>query len=277
MARMWMPDGRPTKAMQRWWERVCEETENARSRMDDIPTQTIYADHTGTVNEGQLPLSIAAKRYFQETDVTLSTAWSIAVRSGAVTVTINATTGAISLTAVTAATSVVRVTSVRGGLTLYKDFTVDRSDSPPPSSGSGGGTSASDSTFNSINSATHAAISDELTVTTGTAGQVALSAPLRVSTAQVAPEGTFEVYGKWQWWDGAAWADVAAEVASNPDPVIVYDADLGEYIGGRGDISVSATKTGLAASSSHKFRLMARNASGTRVMYFSGTASAVGS
>lgn len=274
---LWTDSGKPTPRMQRLWEMMCENIEAGRSRMDDILTQTIYADHTGAALAGQLPKTLTAKRYFNEVDVTASSTWSIAVRSGSATVSIGAATGAITISAVGAAASVVRVTSVRNALTIYKDFTIIRSNANPPSSGSGGGTSASDSTFASFNSATHAAVSDELTVTTGTAGEVALSAPLNVTTAAAAPDGTYEVFGKWEWYNGAAWVDVAAEVASNPDTLVIYESESNIYVTNAGSISVAATKTGLGASTSQKFRLMARNASGTRTMTFSGTASAVAS
>jgi len=274
---LWTDSGKPVPRMQRLWEELCENIEAGRSRMDDILTQTVYADHTGAILANQLPRSIAAKRYFNEVDVTTLSTWSISVRSGSVEVSIGAVTGVISLTGVTAALSVVRVTSVRNALTLYKDFTVARSDANPPSSGSGGGTSADDSTFATFNSTTHAAVSDELTVTTGSEGSVSLSAPLSVHTDRTAPEGTFEVFGKWQRWDGAAWVDVAVEVASNPDCTIIFDSESSIYFLDAGTLSVSATASGLPASSSQKFRLTARNATGTRTMYLTGTASAVAS
>lgn len=274
---LWTDSGKPSSRMQRLWELMCENIEAGRSRMDDIPPQTIYADHSGTVSpSSQLPKSIAAKRYFNEVEVTTSATWSITVRSGSATVSIGAATGIVSITALGAAITVVRVTSVRNSLTLYKDFTIFRSDSAPPSTGSGGGTSASDTTFSTFNSTTHAAVSDELTVTTGSAGSVALSAPLSVFTTGGSPPGTFKVYGKWQWYNGAAWEDVAAEVASNPDCTVTL-IGVGEYDQTEGTLSVSTNKTGLPASSSQKFRLSARKDSGTRTMSLSGTASAVAS
>ena len=277
---LFLPSGKPTQTMQRWWERVCEEIEFGRSRMDDIQNQIVKADHAGVVLTGELPRNITCKRYFLETDVTTSSTWSVSVTSGSIGTSIGAATGALTLSAVSgtiAAVSVVKVTSVRQGLTLTKSFTVTRVDNSPPASGGGGGTSASDSTFNSINSTTHAAISDELTVTVGSAGTVTLSAPLSVRTAAASPSGTFEVFMKWQWWDGAAWVDLAAEVASNPDCEVVFESEINTYLTFAGSISVPDSKTGLAASSSQKFRLMARNASGTRTMTFTGTASAVAS
>ena len=275
---LFLPSGKPSQTMQRWWERVCEEIETSRSRMDDIQNIIVRADHAGAVLTGELPRNIICKRYFLESDVTASSLWTVALTSGSIGVAIGAATGVLTLSAVSgtiAASSVVKVTSVRQGVTLTKSFTITRGDNIPPS-GTGGGTSASDSTLASINSSSMAAITDELTITIGTAGVATLSAPLDVSTAAAASAGTFEVYGRWQWWDGAVWVDQgASETASEPDCAV--EAESGSYYVTNGYLSVSASKTGLAASSSHKFRLMARKFSGTRVMTFTGTASAVGS
>lgn len=273
--RMWNEDGTPTIKMQRFHELLCQEIEFGRSRMDDIPDVTIAADHAGVVLAGELPRNVSAKRYFLDADVTTSATWSFTVLSGAVTATIGAATGVLNITAIGAAESEIKITSIRGGLALYRKFLVIRANGATPS-GTGGGTSADDSTLASIASATHAAISDELTVTVGTDGKATLSAPLTVKTAAASPAGTFEVFGKWQWFDGAAWVDLAAEVASNPDATVEEDAETGTFIlTQKGTLDVPASKTGLTGS--HKFRLMARNASGTRTMTFTGTASAVGS
>lgn len=285
-----LPDGQPSLAFVVYWQRVIEQIEEevgalalaqtamttASAKMDDIPDLTIYADHAGVVLNGELPRNVAAKRYDGTTNATTTSTWSFTVLSGSVTATIGASTGVLNITAVGASQSEVRITSVRDNVTLSRSFLVIRSDAPTPS-GSGGGTSAGDSVLASINTTTHAAISDELTVTAGTAGEVALAAPLGVMTAESAPTGTFEVFVKWEWYDGAAWVDVAVEVASDPDCRVTEEAETGALLVFEGDINAPATKTGLTAGSSQKFRLMGRNAAGTRAMTFTGTASAVGS
>lgn len=249
--------------------------DTADASMPDIPDVTITADSSGTVHAGQLPRNVAAKRFDGATNVTATSTWSFTVDSGSITATIGAATGVLNITAL-GSTSVVTITSVHNSITKSRKVTIIKSIAAP-SSGGGGGTSATDTAFASFNSTTHAAVSDELTVTVGSAGEVALSAPLSVYTAEEAPAGTFEVFGIWQWFDGAAWVDRGVEVASDPDARVVFDAEQSIYFASAGTLSVSHTHTGLVAGSSHKYRLMARNAAGTRIMYLSGTASAVGS
>ena len=120
-----------------------------------------------------------------------------------------------------------------------------------------------------------AVISDELTVTVGTAGQVSLSLTAEITTTPASPAGVFEVRAIWQWYNSGttSWDDLGTETASDPDATVYFD---GAYIVDAGALSVTATKTSLTPGSSQKFRARARNASGTRSMYFSGTAGAQG-
>ncbi len=145
--------------------------------------------------------------------------------------------------------------------------------------GSNGGTSASVSSFASFNAITHAVVTSELSVVAGTGGTVTLTASdLVVTTAAVAPAGVFGVFGKWQWdsTGGGVWVDVGTEDASSPNTE-VEDFGGGSYGVSPGLLTVNEIKSGLVAASTHKFRLMARKSSGTRVMNLTGTASAVGS
>jgi hypothetical protein len=103
---------------------------------------------------------------------------------------------------------------------------------------------------------------------------------LDVTTLAASPTGTFAVYGKWQWYNGAAWVDVASEVQSSPNCTVTRQIDdpglhSYTYFTNDGTLTVNTTKTGLTPSSTAQFQLLARNGSGTRDMSFSGTASAV--
>lgn len=254
--------------------------------MPDIPPRTIQADYTGTVLTGQLPINVPCKRYYGDTDVTTQAVWSAATESGSATYTIGAATGIVNLTAL-GASSVIVVTSVHNGVTLTKKLTITKQNAAPPTSGGGGsgsGGSASTSSFNSINSNAMATITTaDLEVTTGSAGAVALSAPLGVTTDAIATVGSFEVYLIWQrdTTGAGAWADVGTEVASNPDCTVTREGDpisgWTYYVESDGSVTATQNVSGLGASTAQKFRLRARNASGTRTMYFYGTASAVGS
>lgn len=260
-------------------EAVDAATAAAGALMNDIAPVIVNAAHTGTVETGQLPRNVLAKRYAGTEDVTTLSSWSASTDSGSITYTIGAATGVLNITAL-GASSVVTITSVHNGVSLSKKVTVTKNLAAAPATGSGGGTSASDTTFNSFNSTTHATVSDVLTVTVGSTGQVALSAPLGVTTAAEAPSSAgLDVKGIWQHdtTGGGVWADLGTEASSDPDVVVQFDSEISAYTVDAGSISVSHTITGLAASSSQKFRLNFRNNSGTRVMYLSGTASAVGS
>lgn len=252
----------------------------AISSMPDLVPVVIQADHLGAVLTGQLPRNVLAKRFHAGAEVTTSAAWTATTDSGTVTYSIGAATGVLEITALASDEAVIDVKSVYSGITVSRKLKVSKQKADPPTTGSGGGTSASDTSFASINSASMAAISDELTVTVGSAGEVALTAALSVTTDEVAPDGSFDVKGRWQWWDGAAWVDQGAgESSSSPDATVTEHGPPGEeyYTVDNGSLSVSATKTGLAAASSQKFRLRARNNSGTRTMYLTGTATATGS
>jgi hypothetical protein len=250
----------------------------ARAHMDDLLEIDFTGDYTGTLASNQLPLDIACKRYDGTTNVSSSSTWTRTVESGDVTCTIDAATGVLNITSIST-DSVVRVESTRDGLTLRKKqaLKVQLTD-PPNTGGSGGSSSWTDTTLSSTNSTSMAAISDELTVTVGASGTVSLSAPLSVQTppnstsAGVSP---IEVYGRWQWWDGAAWQDLGAgETASNPDCDVIYDSESGTYYVSEASLNVSASKTGLVAGASEKFRLEARANTASVTMYYSGTASA---
>jgi hypothetical protein len=214
---------------------------------------------------------VLATRMDGTTDVTTSAAWSRTVDSGDITSTIGAATGILNITAL-GSSGVVTITSVHDGITKSRKVTVTKQVGDAPMTGGGGGTASQDNTFASFNSTTMATVSDELTVTVGAGGTVTLSAPLEVYTDEVGPTGTFEVFGIWQWWDGAVWVDRGTETASSPDCNVTAGP-----VGFPGSIAVSNVHSGLVAAASEKYRLQFRNSSGTRVMYLSGTASAVGS
>jgi hypothetical protein len=277
-----------------WWQQVVEaieaqeETQNglitdillALASISEVAPITIAADYTGTVNPSeQLPLDIAIKRYSGDTDVTSTTAWSCTPSSG-ITATIGASTGILDIAAVSASGTVL-VTSLYQGITKTRLVSITRTVGAPPTTGAGGGgggsggTTATDTTFNTINSTSHAAISDELIVTVGSTGDVDLNAALSVYTAASGVSATYPVLGLWRWWDGAAWQDVGTEVQSDPDAEIVTDLPNPAVLY-PGTLNVSTTKSGLTPTNSEKFQLYARKNTGTRVMSFSGSASAIG-
>jgi hypothetical protein len=253
---------------------LTEAERTALASMPDVPPVTIAADSTGTVLTDELPLEVAFKRYSSGVDVTATTAWTRTLLTGNATTTIGAATGILAITGPTNLTdSVVRITSDRDGITLNSDFPIYKSSAASSGAGTGGGSASTDTTFAHFATASHTAVSDELTVTVGSGGVVDLTAALQVKTARVAPLATYETFAIFKWWDGAAWVDVGTEVASDPD-TIVYQTDA-IYID-PGAISISTQKTGLTPAATEKFKLYARNSSGTRDMYFVGSCGAAG-
>lgn len=260
-------------------------TASAVPSLDQVAPVSFAADYLGVLSAGQLPKNISVIRRRGGTDVSSTTTWSILSQVGITgTVTISST-GVVTIPtgATISKTSSIEVRSVRDGTTLDASIGVSRVDASPPSTGSTGGTTVNDSTFNSINTTSFVAVSDLMTVKTGSAGQIQFSANLEVICLPEAeeidtPDSNIEM--KWQYRTvGGSFADVAAAVNSNPDPIVFYDGEFGEYFEFNGQVSCSPTKTGLSASTDYEVQLFARRTSVsiTKTMFFSGTASAVGS
>ncbi len=281
-------NGQPTLAFALYWQQLVENLETtiidiqttldiASARMPEVAPIIVTANSGGVVNPGQLPRYIPFKRFKLNTDVTTAAAWSATILSGSATYSMGAATGVLEITALVASTSF-EITSVHDGVTLTAVLVVTKQNAAAAAP-SGGGSTATDSALLSFNSATHAAVSVELSVVAGSAGTVTLTAAdLIVTTDAIGPPGFFDVFGKWQWdsTGAGAWVDVGTEDASDPDASVTL-LGPGMYETDDGTLTSNEVKTGLVAASTHKFRLMARNASGTRTMYLSGTATAVGS
>lgn len=254
-------------------------TANAVPSLDQIAPVAFAADFLGVLSAGQLPKNINVIRRRGGVDVSSSTTWSIISQVGITgTVTISSS-GIVTIpTGATIGTSsAIEVRSVRDGTTLDARIGVTRNDAAPPSTGSSGGTTVSDSTFNSVSGTSFTAISDLMTVKTGSSGQIQFAGAL-TTTAEAAPSiGTFPVEMKWQYRTvGGTFADVATEVSSIIDAAVYFD---GDYFTDDGFIDCSPLKTGLSASTDYEVQLFARRTSSTPLkdVFFLGTASAVGS
>ena len=261
-------------------------TANAVPSLDQIAPVTFAADYLGVLSDGQLPKTIGVVRRRGGTNVSSSTTWSIVSQAGITggTVTISSD-GVVTIPAGVAigATSRVEVRSVRDGTTLDAVIGVSRVDAAPPATGSGGGTTVNDSTFSSVSSTSFVAISDLMTVKTGSGGQVQFSAGLSITCISAAPaiaDPNSNVEMKWQYRTvGGTFADVATAVNSDPDAVVFYDGEFREYFSEDGYIDCAPLKTGLSTNTNYEVQLFARRTSATptKTMFFYGTASAVGS
>ena len=260
-------------------------TANAVPSLDQVAPIAFAADYLGVLAGGQLPKTIAVIRRRGGVDVSSSTTWSIISQTGITgTVTVSST-GVVTIPtgATIGSTATIEVRSIRDGTTLDAKIGVTRADAPPPIIGSGGGTTVNDSSFSSVNTTSFAAISDLMTVKTGSAGQIQFSANLTISCFAeaptiITPESNIEM--KWRFRTvGGTFADVATAVNSDPDAFVYYEAEFAEYFSEDGFIVCSPLKTGLSASTDYEVQLFARRTSSTptKDMFFFGTSSAVGS
>ena len=258
-------------------------TANAVPSLDQIAPIAFAADYLGVLAGGQLPKTIAVIRRRGGVDVSSSTTWSIISQTGITgTVTISSS-GIVTIPtgATIALTSTIEVRSIRDGTTLDARIGVTRNDAAPPSTGSAGGTTVSDSTFTSVSGTSFVAISDLMTVKTGSAGQVQFSALLTTTCTAATPSITdpsSNVEMKWQFRTvGGTFADVASAVNSDPDPLVYQESGI--WFSEDGAVNSSPTKTGLSASTDYEVQLFARRTSATptKDIFFIGTASAVGS
>ncbi len=263
-----------TRGLQIGVEDGADVTANAVPTLSlSLETIEIRADFAGTVLPGQLPRSIKATRKQGDFDVSGSTFWSI-VPVGC-TATISAT-GTIDVTACTSAGHIT-VSSRRDGLTLTFAVVVLRPASPPPQASGGAGGAASDSTINSVSSASYgSANAGPLTVTIGPAGSVSLTAPLDFTVDPSFGTGNFGLRGKWQRRaGGGAWTDVSAERLQGLVTTVGTAQDGRFVIMGTGFISVDNSITGLTPGTVLQFQLLLRTDSGTRTRFCTGTAAAV--
>lgn len=246
----------------------------ALERMADFAPVTFYADYTGTIDPpSQLPKTIQARRYNDATEVTALADWSISLTSGDADVSIDAATGVVTVNDLTT-NSVVSVISERDiGGTIAKPLTLYFQTGSAPSGGGGTSDTATDTSFASFNAATYSAVSNELTVVVGSGGIVDMAAPLTATTAAASPAGNFGVKLQWQWWDGATWVDQGSEGAGT----VFVTTDFPNFEVEDASVTANAQKTGLTPAASEKFRLMAKNQSGTRTMYVRGTATVAAS
>jgi hypothetical protein len=264
-------------------ENNADVTANAVPSLDQVAPVAFAANYLGVLADGQLPKTINVVRRRGGTDVSSTTTWSIISQTGisGVTVTVSSS-GIVSIPtgATIGASSAIEVRSVRDGTTLDARIGVTRNDAAPPSTGTGGGTTVTDSTFSSVSGTSFVAISDLMTVKTGTSGQVQFSAALSVTALASSPTistANSNIEMKWQYRAiSGSFADVATAVNSDPDTQVYFD---GDYFTDDGFVDCSPLKTGLSASTDYEVQLFARRTSSTTTkdIYFIGTASAVGS
>lgn len=234
-----------------------------------------------------MPYTFNVVRRSGGVDVSGTTTWTIVSQTGITGGTVTITSGGYvtipsGITMSSGATILIR--SERDGVTLETSVSVTKVIGTAPVIGGGGTTTVSDATLNTISTTSFIDISDTMTVRTGSAGQIQLSAPLTVTAAKSSPElagSEGEVEIKWQYRlaSGGSFTDAASAAASDPDVLIEYDSDSGLYLRTNGSVTSSPLLTGLTASTDYEVKLLGRRtaSSPAKSISFSGTASAVGS
>lgn len=246
-------------------------------------TLSFTANHTGAIDAEQLPKNLVLRRYNGIVEVTADATWSIvsqgSITGGTVTVTNGVAT--IPTGCVIPLSTTIQVKSVLSGFEIITPVAVTRIDAAAPTSGSGGGTTVSDNTLNSVSNTTKVALSDIMTVKTGSSGQIDFAGTLSIIAAAASPAGTFGADLRWKWRAvGGSFADVgASDLTEAAGAVVFHDTELGIYISEDGLISAAATKTGLTASTDYEVQLWGArdSASPTKTISFGGSVSATGS
>lgn len=238
------------------------------SAVSGVAEITINADYLGAITT-TLPKTQGYVLLKNGVDETTNATWSVSVTSGTIAASIGSATGVLSLNTSSGSltNSVLTISAVLAGAERSLEVRVTKVLGAAPSTGGGGtGTSASGNVNGSTSTASMVAVGDELTVTTGSGGQVALSASYTFDNSS---SGSYGEYAQWYWWNGSAYVTLGSEVAALQN----WISATGEP--GYGEITYTAT--GLGAGTSQKFRLYMRNSSGTVTRNITGSCSAVGS
>lgn len=263
-----------------WGAPIVDLTAATVPRPEGPAADSFSADHTGTLTLGQLPRSYLFKRFKGSTDVSATaTTWLVDSQEGITGGTVTVSAGAVTIpTGVSMGpTAVIVVRSRRTGEPdLVNTLRLTRADAsaPPPSSG---GTTVSTSSFSTFGTTAWVVMTGVLSVKTGTAGVIEMTAPLSVNVISSDPTGLFPVELKWMRRPvGGSFTDVGAPAPSAPHAYL--ESDIPNYYMTPGAVSCNRTATGLTASADYEVQLYGRmTGSYFNGIYLLGTATATGS
>jgi len=246
---------------------------------------TFTANHIGTLDSGQLPKSVVLKRMAGLTDQSSDATWAVASQGAITGATVTVTAGVVTIptAAVIPLLTEIVVTSLRDGITITSRLPVTRIDAAAPSGSAGGGTTVTDSSLNSVAGTTKVALSDEMTVKTGSAGQIDFGGSLSIIAAAAANAGTFGADLRWQYKPvGGSYSNVgASDISQSASAFVFYDSELGggTWFSENGAIDVAAVKTGLSANTDYIVQLWGGrdDNSPAKTISFGGSVSATGS
>lgn len=248
---------------------------------------TFTANYAGALDADQLPFTIQFKRLHGITDRSGDATWSIVSQGSITGVTVTVADGVVSIPsgAVIPPATEIEVKSVIDGYEISSKIAVTRLDAAPPSTGgTGGPTTVTDNTLNSVSNTTMVALSDVMTVKTGSGGTITFAGVLSIIAAAASPDGVFGAQMRWKYRPvGGSFSDVGSVINETVEAEVFYE-ELGEppisrYFRSNGSINVAESQTGLSANTDYEVQLWgARDTSTpTKTLSFGGTVSAAGS
>lgn len=234
-------------------------------------TANVSYDSTGTTIQATVDLEYSLA--VSGVTATAGVAWSYQVISGTVNGN-NSTSGNIALsgagattfsvTAMTTSTAVARLKATYNGVASTFDLSLTR---VLAASAPGGTDNVSKTSgFTAINTATFTDITGSLTLTTP-AGKTATSTAVSL-TPKMLPKasdttGPWNIEFKLQRLISAVWTDIGSVQNSNPDPFIETLTDPVVTVSNGGTMSATISNTGLTASTSYSYRIVARLSTGS--------------
>lgn len=204
-------------------------------------------------------------------DRSTTTSFALSAISSSLALTVNNTPGSADRgvmalgTGTTGSGTALLTATLPGGGVISRTITVTKTNALPPSGGGSGSTFAQDTSFNTILSGSHVAISDELTVRSDSSGNVRVAVDLGYSAPFDSGERTPSFKASYATTPGGSLTDLFAEEVgslclSGADPVD------GSYARAEATIAMPA------ASTDYYFKLQGRRSSGTGIIVFNGNA-----
>ena len=225
----------------------------------------VNASYTGAITDA-LPRTQQYTFITNGQDVTTSTTWSVVVLAGTMSATIGAATGILSIDKAggSLTSGRVRITANYGGSSRQMEVKITVNNSAIPPAPAAGATTVAGNVNGGISSTTMVAVSDALTVTVGSGGNVALSANYAITAATYQ---AITIQTQWYKWNGTAYVALASATQNTGPASCQTDPAYGAN---------SYTDSGNTASSTQKYQLFAKMVNGASAS-LSGDCSASGS
>ena len=225
----------------------------------------IGGDAAGTVTT-TLP---ANRRYVATqggTDVSATATWVLSGIGAQVALTVNNTSdrGLVTLGSGTTGSGVATLTvTFATGAIVVRTITITKTNAALPATGGAGATSATDTSFLSVTSGSHATISDELTVRSDGSGNVRISASSEFDAAATATQNVAVKFA-YATSSGGGLTDLISEVTAN---AAIWNSGDSALEPGSFNIA-EATFAMPASNTDYYFKLRARRVTGSATINF---------